>query len=74
MYKIFKKRIKKKKDSKIQQQQLHTTVEIQISKIGEILKWVINAIILCGKQYTALLGHREDIHNSATPVLNFLLF
>ena len=48
------------------------TREIQISKNEEILKWVIKAIILCRKQYIALHGHLEDIHNSSDNCDNFL--
>ena len=49
-----------------------TTRKIQISKNRQILKWVIKTIILCGKQYNALRGHREDIHNSSNNCGNFL--
>ena len=37
------------------------TRKIQISKIREILKWVIKTMILCGKQCIALSDHLEDI-------------
>ena len=50
------------------------TWEIQISINRQILKWVIKAIILCGKQCIALRGHREDMHNSSNDCGIFLLF
>ena len=54
-------------------QNFDSTQEIQISKNWEILKWGTKTIILCGKQYIALHGHREGIHNSTINCGNFIL-
>ena len=49
------------------------TREIQTCKNREIIKWFTKIIILCGKQFIVLRGHREDIHNSSNNSGNYLV-
>ena len=38
----------------------------------EVLKWIIKVVILCGKQFLPLRGHRENINDSSHNSGNFL--
>ena len=47
------------------------TLQQRVEHNTEVLKWVIE-VILCGKQWLPLRGHRENINNSSHNSGNFL--
>ena len=48
------------------------TLQQRVEHNTEVLKWIIEVVILCGKQCLPLRGHRENINDSSHNSGNFL--